>query len=148
MFTLVGMFAAPAYRKPFVVKQSDGTDLTVVLAGDEAMHYFVTVDGMPLVKEANGDFYYATFNGTAFVSTKSLAHDSAMRSVAEERLLSSIDFSAMKADIAKAGCLRSATYKAAAQKAGSQITPKGDVNVAVLLVQFPVMFTFFSSPLK
>ena len=149
MFTLVGMFAAPAYRKPFVVKQSDGTDLTVVLAGDEAMHYFVTVDGMPLVKEANGDFCYATFNGTAFVSTKSLAHDSAVRSVAEERLLSSIDFSAMKADIVKAGGMRTVTYKAAAQKAGSQITPMGDVNVAVLLVQFKdTKFTYTKEDLN
>ena len=136
IFVAVSAFAAPAYRKPFTVKQSDGTELTVVLAGDEALHYFATADGMPLVKEANGDFCYATFEGGAFVSTKHLAHNSAKRSVAENAMLSAMDFQVMKAGIAKASSARSVTYKAAAQKAGSQIVPEGDVNVAVLLVQF------------
>lgn len=132
----VTAFAAPAYRKPFAVKQSDGTELTVILTGDEALHYYVTTDGKPLVKELNGDFSYATFSNGAFVSTKCLAHNSAMRSVAEVELLSSIDYAAMNDGLAKAAGARSATYKAAAQKAGSQINPMGEVNVAVLLVQF------------
>ena len=136
IFVAVSAFAAPAYRKPFTVKQSDGTELTVVLAGDEALHYFATADGMPLVKDAGGDYCYATFNNGAFVSTKQLAHNSAKRSAAEKEMLSAIDFSMMETDIAKASSVRSMTYKAAAQKAGSQITPMGDVNVAVLLVQF------------
>ena len=58
----VAAFAVPANRKPFVVKQSDGTMLTVVLSGDEALHYFVTLDGKYLVKEKNGDFSYARFS--------------------------------------------------------------------------------------
>ena len=48
-FVMVSAFAAPAYRKPFTVKQSDGTELTVMLTGDEALHYYVTADGKPLV---------------------------------------------------------------------------------------------------
>ena len=129
-------FAAPAYRKPFTVKQSDGTELTVLLAGDEALHYYATADGKPLVKEADGNFYYATFDNGGFVSTKCLAHNSAKRSAAEKNLLASIDLSAMKSDISKASSARSMAYKAAVQKAGSQIIPEGDVNIAVLLVQF------------
>ena len=35
VFTMLSGFAAPAYRKPFTVKQSDGTELTVILTGDE-----------------------------------------------------------------------------------------------------------------
>ena len=132
----ISAFAAPAYRKPFTVKQSDGTELTVMLTGDEALHYFITEDGMPLVKEANGDYSYATFDNGLFVSTKCLAHNGAVRSLAEKALLSSLDFTAMEAGIAKASSARSLTYKAAAQKAGSQIVPEGDVNIAVLLVQF------------
>ena len=135
-FVMVSAFAAPAYRKPFTVKQSDGTELTVMLTGDEALHYYVTADGKPLVKEVNGDYCYAKFSNGGFVSTKCLAHNSAVRSAAEREVLSSIDFSAMKADIAKASGVRSVAYKAAAQKAGSQILPEGDVNIAVLLVQF------------
>ena len=135
-FVMVSAFAAPAYRKPFTVKQSDGTELTVMLTGDEALHYYVTADGKPLVKEVNGDYCYAKFSNGGFVSTKCLAHNSAVRSAAEREVLSSMDFSAMKADIAKASGVRSVAYKAAAQKAGSQIVPEGDVNIAVLLVQF------------
>ncbi len=142
-FVIVSTFAAPAYRKPFIVKQSDGTELTVILTGDEALHYYATADGKPLVKEVNGDYCYATFSGGAFVSTKCLAHNGAKRSAVENELLSSIDYAAMKADIAKVGASRSITYKAAAQKAGSQIEPIGDVNIAVLLVQFKdVKFTY------
>ena len=135
-FMLVSAFAAPAYRKPFTVKQSDGTELTVMLAGDEALHYYATADGKPLVKEANGDYSYATFDNGVFVSTKCLAHNGANRSAAERELLSSMDFTSMNAEIAKASGARSLAYKAAAQKAGSQIVPEGDVNIAVLLVQF------------
>ena len=142
-FVTISTFAVPAYRKPFTAKQSDGTELTVLLVGDEALHYYATADGKPLVKEANGDFCYATFDDAGFVSTKCLAHNGAVRSAAERALLSSIDYQAMEANISKASCARSATYKAAAQKAGSQIVPEGDVNVAVLLVQFKdVKFTY------
>ena len=136
IFVAISAFAAPAYRKPFTVKQSDGTELIVMLTGDEALHYFVTEDGLPLVKEDNGDYSYATFDNGLFVSTKCMAHNGAVRSLSEKALLSSIDFDAMETGIAKAGAARSMAYKAAAQKAGSQIVPEGDVNIAVLLVQF------------
>ena len=59
IFVAMTAFSAPAYRKPFTVKQSDGTELTVVLTGDEALHFYATTDGKPLVKENNGDFCYA-----------------------------------------------------------------------------------------
>ena len=148
-FVMLVGFAAPAYRKPFTVKQSDGTELTVLLTGDEALHYYVTADGMPLVKEIDGNFYYATFNNGGFVSTKCLAHNSAKRSAAEKNLLASIDLSAMKSDISKASSARSMAYKAAAQKAGSQIVPEGDVNIAVLLVQFKdTKFTYTKEDLN
>ena len=129
---LFASYAAPAYRKKSVVRQSDGTSLTVVLTGDEAMHYFSTLDGKPLVKESNGDFSYARFTADGFVSTKLLAHDSGSRTIMEKSLLASIDYEPMSV----AAASRATTYRAAAQRAGSQITPLGDVNVAVVLVQF------------
>lgn len=141
---MVSAISAPAYRKPFKVKQSDGTELTVVMTGDEAFHYFVTLDGMPLVKEGNGDYSYATFSDEGFfVSTKMIAHEKDARSLLEKGLLSSYDFNQVKESMDKAAKSRSATYKAAAQKAGSQIKPEGDVNIAVVLVQFKdVKFTY------
>ena len=135
--SVLSAMAVPAYRKPFVVKQSDGTELTVILTGDESLHYHMTLDGKPLVKETNGDYSYATFGDEGrFVSTRQLAHNKDARSAVELSLLSSIDNEAMKSRISKATASRSAKYKSAAKKAGSQIKPEGDINVAVLLVQF------------
>ena len=137
LMSVMSLMAVPAYRKPFVVKQSDGTELTVILTGDESFHYHMTLDGKPLVKEANGDYSYATFSDEGrFVSTKQLAHNKDARSAIELSLLSSIDNEAMKSRISKSAASRSAKYRTAAKRAGSQIAPKGEVNVAVLLVQF------------
>ncbi|MBR5600672.1 MAG: M6 family metalloprotease domain-containing protein [Bacteroidaceae bacterium] len=137
LFVAVAVIAAPARRVPFKVKQSDGTELTVILTGDEAMHYYVTEDGKPLVKEANGDFSYATFSPEGdFVSTKCLAHDNGSRTAVENSLIASIDYSLMYADIKEASYQRSAKYRSAVQRAAS-VPTTGDVNVAVLLVEFP-----------
>ena len=137
-------FAAPARRMPVKVTQSDGTELTVMLAGDEALHFYSTLDGKPLVKEANGDFCYATFSSEGqFVSTKCLAHNEDGRTLLEKNLVASIDYGKMMSSIGNASKARSAKFRAAAQKAGSQITPEGDVNIAVVLVQFKdVKFTY------
>ena len=137
LFVVVAAFAAPARRAPFKAKQSDGTMLSVVLTGDEALHYYMTVDGKPLVKEANGDFSYATFSTEGdFVSTKCLAHDDAHRTLYEKNLIASIDYPSMDAAIEKASAERSVKYRTAIQKAAS-VPTTGEVNVAVLLVEFP-----------
>lgn len=130
-------FASPAYRKPKKVTQSDGTVLTVVFTGDEAMHYYVTLDGKPLVKEANGDFCYATFtSGKGFESTRLLAHDEGSRALYEKSFLASIDYNVMKDAIAEDHSVRAAKFRSAPRKAGSSVNPEGEVNVAVVLVEF------------
>lgn len=130
-------YAAPARRVSKKVKQSDGTELTVMLSGDESLHYYSTIDGKPLIREANGDFSYATFTPEGqFVSTECLAHDTEHRTLFEKNLVASIDYEGMMVSLNSAHKARSAKFRAAAQKAGSQITPEGDVNIAVVLVQF------------
>ena len=75
LLVAVVAYAVPAHRMSKKVKQSDGTELTVVLAGDEALHFYTTLDGKPLVKEVNGDYSYAMFSSEGkFVSTQCLAH--------------------------------------------------------------------------
>ena len=137
-------YAAPARRVSKKVKQSDGTELTVMLSGDESLHYYSTIDGKPLIREANGDFSYATFTPEGqFVSTECLAHDAEYRTLFEKNLVASIDYEGMMVSLNSAHKARSAKFRAAAQKAGSQITPEGDVNIAVVLVQFKdVKFTY------
>ena len=135
----VSVFAVPANRKPFVVKQSDGTMLSVVLKGDESMRFYTTLDGKYIVKEDNGDFCYATFSTEGvFVSTGIIAHDKEKRNNVENELLSGMDYDAMKAAVSKTHKLRSSKYRgtAATRAVSSSIVPKGEVLVPVLLVQY------------
>lgn len=64
MLICVGLFAIPAQRKPFTVLQSDGTALTVTLMGDESFHFLATLDGVPVVEEADGSYRLAPELGT------------------------------------------------------------------------------------
>lgn len=135
----VSVFAVPANRKPSVVKQSDGTMLSVILKGDEAMSFYTTIDGKYIVREDNGDFCYATLSSEGgFVSTGIIAHEKEKRNDAENELLSGMDYDAMKVAVSKTHKLRSAKYRgtAATRVASSSIVPKGEVLVPVLLVQY------------
>ncbi len=137
LFIAVSVFGVPARRAPFVVKQSDGTELTIILTGDEALHYYMTIDGKPLFKEANGDFSYASFTDEGvFASTRCLAHDSEKRTDDEKALIASIDYGKMRTSIDKVARQRAEKYRSATSRAASVIT-KGEVNVPVVLVQFP-----------
>lgn len=142
----VSVFAVPANRKPFMVKQSDGTMLSVVLKGDEAMRFYTTLDGKYIVKDNNGDFCYATFTSDGgFVSTGVIAHDKEKRNDVENELLSGMDYDVMKNAVSKTHMSRSAKYRgtAATRAASSSIVPKGEVLVPVLLVQYKdVKFSF------
>ena len=134
----ITLYAAPANRKPMLVKQSDGTILSIVMQGDEALHFYTTLDGKYVVKGENGDFFYATYSiEDGFVSTGTLAHDAANRTETEKELLSAIDYEAIKNDVVKTHSERSAQYvNSFATRATSNIVTTGEVLVPVLLVEF------------
>ena len=148
----VSLFAIPANRKPFVVKQSDGTMLSVVLKGDEAMSFYTTLDGKYLVKESNGDFCYATFSSEGrFVSTGVIAHDKEKRNNVENELLSGMDYDAMRISVSNTHKARSAKYRgtAATRAASSSVITKGEVLVPVLLVEYKdVKFTYTKADIE
>ena len=146
----VSIFAVPANRRPFVVKQSDGTTLSLVHTGDEALHYFMTTDGFPVVKDASGDYMYATFSqdGT-FLSTGVVAHNVEARNSDEVALLSTINCDAVKENVTNVHAARSAKYRKAATARSSSIITQGEVFIPVLLVQFSdVKFTFTKEDIK
>lgn len=53
LFVSVG-FAIPARRVSKVVRQADGTELTLFLQGDETFHYYTTADGTPFREGRDG----------------------------------------------------------------------------------------------
>lgn len=52
--------AVPAYPGPITVTQSDGTQITVRIYGDEYHHYTLSEEGYTLTGGQDGDYYYAT----------------------------------------------------------------------------------------
>lgn len=64
LFMAMSVFASKANSEPFTVKQSDGTELTVVLHGDEHFHWYSTLDGAVLAR-IDGQFFVAQIGKTA-----------------------------------------------------------------------------------
>ena len=52
--------AMPAYRNPIEVTQPDGTKLTILLKGDEFLHFTQTTDGFDLIQNKEGYYTYAS----------------------------------------------------------------------------------------
>ena len=83
-------YAVPAFPFTKTVRQSDGTQLTIRHAGDENLAYFETVDGLPLMRNALGDWCYAVRTGTSFRSSGRIAHESALRTGEETGFIASL----------------------------------------------------------
>jgi len=78
------VMAVPAKRDVFVHVQSDGSSVTLMVAGDEWSHGIVTASDRLAVKQvANGDYCYVV-NGEV---TSMVAHNEGERGVAELTLI-------------------------------------------------------------
>lgn len=80
--------AVPARRGTINVQQPDGTTVSVVLMGDEAYHYYQTLDGMPLLQTNDGAYVYATIAQNQLTPTNLLAHNADMRGAKEVAFVS------------------------------------------------------------
>ncbi len=139
----LSLFAKPADRTLRSVRQSDGTILKIFQTGDENLHYYCTEDGKPIVRGANGDFFYATLSETGtLASSNQMAHNRGERSVQELALLSSDTYSSMEQSLCTLSRQRRKTSTKGAgepftEKGITQsIKPIGEINVPVILVQF------------
>ena len=86
------VLAVPARPFPFVVKQPDGTELTLTLIGDERFHYYVTEDGITVLQECTGkeiSYFYATVKDGTLTPSNILAHQKGKRSIKERRFIKS-----------------------------------------------------------
>jgi len=88
-------FAIPARRTPFTVTQSDGSTLTLMLIGDETLHFLSTTDNIP-VKEVNGAYFYATMSDS-LCATSVLAHNLEQRTDTEMAFIENIRDGVQKA---------------------------------------------------
>lgn len=91
VFFTGSLLAMPALKKPVVVKQADGTELTVIPMGDEWMSWLETPDGYTVMQKGD-NYYYAVKDqsGDLKVSTV-LARNASERSQTEIEFLGGIE---------------------------------------------------------
>ena len=138
MLLALSASAIPARRVPVVVTQPDGTTVTVMLSGDESLHFYETADGVPVAKNASGAYCYATLQGQLLVPSTLLAHDAHLRSDSERLFLT------QHADVAPRLRLlgierlqaRNADRAKAPQKVGKPGVTTGKRKGLVILVNF------------
>ena len=127
--------AVPAKPGIYTFQQSDGTTIHVSLIGDEWNSSFVTSDGLTVVRNDNGDFYYRNAEGI----TTMRAHDPTVRSADESAFVLTNKDQCKLSKIAEAkvnepgepGKLRSVRLKA-----NQAINPIGTRYVPVVLVEY------------
>jgi M6 family metalloprotease-like protein len=87
----LNLFAVPANPEPVTFLQSDGSELTVHLRGDEFFSWFETVDGYTLLRKENNDFVYAQLNQSDELSpTNFLAQNPNNRTLEEQNFLQNL----------------------------------------------------------
>ena len=124
--------AVPAKPGFVTHTQRDGSQITVQLMGDEFFHYFVTQDGMPVMNDDNGDFYYMTSAGVSRV----MAHDATSRSAAELSFIQAQKAS-MKQAMTEPARAKARRAAARPRKVGqTQVPTQGSPRVPILLVQY------------
>lgn len=99
----VNAHAVPADPTPIQVTQPDGSKLTLVLHGDEFVHYTTTLDGYTVLKNAAGYYTYARLDGNMLVPGNCVAHDAAHRTSADFSALASIPKGLVSTEMVQSG---------------------------------------------
>lgn len=81
-FFATAMMAVPAHGSWHVYLQADGTQLELMLIGDEHFHYYLTRDNVPVVDD-NDAFYYAKVENGMLKPTSLLVHEPNRRTFGE-----------------------------------------------------------------
>ena len=90
--TTITTWAAKAQSIPVLVKQADGTTITVILQGDEHINWYIALDGTLLVQGSDNNYYVGRVaNNGHLTATKQLAHELAFRSQTERSLIQKQD---------------------------------------------------------
>ena len=82
--------AIPALRQKVMVKQPDGTTVTIMLHGDEWQHFTTTDDGYTVEKNKQGYYVYAQKVDDELSATNIVAHDQVNRTANEVAFLQGV----------------------------------------------------------
>lgn len=133
--TALSLSAVPALQRFQTLTQEDGTTLSVTLAGDEYLHYYLTEDHAILVKENTGRYCYAVIDENGLHSSGRLAHEKSQRNLLEHSLVKrQNDNTAQLKSHYQAR--RVAAQAPADDKPQRAVNKTGVVKVPVILVQY------------
>ena len=132
MCCTLGLWAVPARRVPITVEQPDGTQLVLMMRGDEHFHCLVTIDGVPVVRHENA-YFYALVGENRVEPTQRLAHEISQRSSEEQAFVEELPkiWQARGEKMQRAAAKRSTS-----EDLMSEVPTQGEVYVPVLLVQY------------
>ena len=72
------ILAIPAKRTLKSVRQSDNTTISILLVGDENVHFYITTDSIP-VFETNNDYCYGYIKNDSLFISSQIAHNQSER---------------------------------------------------------------------
>ena len=131
--TLNAAMAIQAIKDPITFTQSDGSEITVQLIGDERFSTYMTMDRITL-ERVGDDFYYKTATGTSAV----MAHNEGSRTQQEASFIAANRDMMTLEKIVEARAT-SMPLRAPAQAPSiktAQVPPVGSPNIPIILVNF------------
>ena len=134
IFFSIANCAEPSRRVWRTVTQPDGTQLRIMLVGDEYLHYWVTEDNVPVVMGDGNTYYYADISDSGVEATEMVAHNAALRTQEETAFLKGRSEASLKPVIRRA---RAKSRAAAPHKFGKPVDHLwGSKKGLVILVSF------------
>ncbi len=131
------LLAVKATPNPIIKKQSDGTELTYYLRGDEKYSYMITDDGYLVDFNKRGDLVYARFHGYDLKLSSRLAHNEEYRSSSEKMLLTSSFSTIYEAEVENIMSRQvSVDNLLPSESQSAKFPSKGSPHSLVLLVSF------------
>lgn len=154
-FLTTTVWGTQPLRRPFTVKQADGTTLTVSKRGNSRFHYLVTTDGLALLPDAAGNLCYAELAGDSLRPSAVVAHETDGRTPAElafvagSAITSSTAYATLSQKTAALQPRSGRSVRGAAstddglgrygQSSGAVVSSIGSPVIPVIMVEFPDM---------
>lgn len=140
-FCAVSAYAVPANPNPITIKQPDGRTLTLILQGDEHLHWAKTLDNYTLLRNSEGYWSYAVMDDdNNMVASQFLAVNADERTAAESNFVATLqpDLRYSKEQVRQ---FKSKSVQYAPSPNESKYPTLGTVKLLVVLVQYQD-FTF------
>ncbi|MCL2097772.1 MAG: M6 family metalloprotease domain-containing protein [Bacteroidales bacterium] len=137
VFTIQYAYAVPAYPGPVTFTQPNGDTLTVMIRGDERIHWYESIDEYTLLLNTSGYLTYALLDEEGNLQASDLiAADIQRRSVVAHSFLSKVEKKLFYSDMQKQLMLKIWQIE---DRAGtmSERAVTGTYKILCALVQFP-----------